>query len=137
MNPGSRIPEKQQGKKPGRTVIRGKAGKMETELTMLEKIKKLLSIPLEETGKDDVLNIMIADAEDAIKGYCHIRQVPGQLDFVVRELVMNGFRNDNGGNVASIKRGDTQINYSTAITAESFTDRHLKVLNGYRKLRTG
>lgn len=110
---------------------------MEAELTMLEKIKKLLSIPLEETGKDDVLNIMISDAEDAIKGYCHIRQVPGQLDFIVRELVMNSFRNDNGGNVASIKRGDTQINYSTAITAESFMDRHLKVLNGYRKLRTG
>lgn len=115
----------------------GKAGKMETGLTVLEKIKLLLSIPLEDTGKDDVLAVMIADAEDAVKGYCHIRQVPRQLDFVVRELVMNGFRNDNGGNVASIKRGDTQINYSTAITAESFTERHLKVLNGYRKLRTG
>lgn len=110
---------------------------MEAELTMLQKIKKLLSIPMEETGQDEILNIMIGDAADAIKGYCHIGRVPEQLDFVVRELVMNGFRNDNGGNVASIKRGDTQINYTTAITAESFTDRHLKALNGYRKLRVG
>lgn len=110
---------------------------MGAELTTLEKIKKVLSLPLEETGQDDILNIMVGDAEDAVKGYCHIRKVPESLEFIVRELVVSSFRSDNGGNVASIKRGDTQINYSTAITAESFTERHLKVLNGYRKLRTG
>lgn len=109
---------------------------MGAELTTLEKIKKVLSIP-PETEQDDILNIMIGDAEAAVKGYCHIREVPVPLEFIVRELVVNGFRSDNGGNVASIKRGDTQINYSTAITTESFTERHLKVLNGYRKLRTG
>lgn len=110
---------------------------MEKELTMLETVKGLLSLPQDQTGHDIILGIMIGDARDAIKGYCHIGEVPAQLDFVVRELVINSFRKDNGGNVASIKRGDTQINYSTAITTGDFTGRHLKVLNGYRKLRTG
>lgn len=108
-----------------------------TELTTLEKIKKLLSLPPENEKHDDVLNIMIGDARDAIKSYCHIKKVPEQLDFIVRELVMASYKSDNGGNVASIKRGDTQINYNTAITSESFSVRHLNVLNGYRKLRIG
>lgn len=108
-----------------------------TELTTLEKIKKLLSLPPEDGKHDDVLNIMIGDAGDAIKSYCHIKKIPAQLDFVVRELVLASYKNDNGGNVASIKRGDTQINYNTTITSESFSARHLNVLNGYRKLRIG
>lgn len=102
-------------------------------MTTLEKIKELKKITGEDA--DSVLCIMIEDAEKAIMDYCHIRACPGQLEYLVRELVMAAYDNDNGGNVASIKRGDTQINYSSAITTDSFSDRQLRLLNGYRKFR--
>lgn len=101
----------------------------------LEKIKALRSIKGEEP--DAVLQIMIEDANSSIKEYCHIKEVPDQLEYITRELVLATFDKDNGGNVASIKRGDTQINYTTFITADCFSERQKIVLNGYRKLRIG
>lgn len=101
----------------------------------LEKIKVLRSI--EGVEQDAVLKIMIEDANSSIKEYCHIKAVPERLEYIVRELVLATIDKDNGGNVASIKRGDTQINYTTSITADSFSAKQRNVLNGYRKLRIG
>lgn len=105
--------------------------------TTLEKIKVLLGFPPEPGEQDKILNIMIGDAECAVRDYCHIGAVPEELDYVVRELVLSAYRNNNGSNVSSIKRGDTQINYSETITASGFSDRQMKTLGGYRKLRMG
>lgn len=53
------------------------------------------------------------DASKAVCLYCHRKTLPEDLEFVVRELVINKVKADNDGNIQSIKRGDTQINYAT------------------------
>ena len=100
---------------------------------MIEDIKVMLEI--NNTDSDPVLNIMIRDATKAVCLYCHRSTLPENLEFVVRELVINKVKSDN--NVQSVKRGDTQINYATAITADGFTQLHYSAMNHYRRFRVG
>ena len=100
---------------------------------MLKAVKMLLGIDTED--QDSVLQIMIEDARSAVRNYCNRNDCPGQLDHVVRELVVNAFRASTEGNVTSVKRGDTQISYQNTITTDSFTDLQRSVMNRYKKIR--
>lgn len=109
---------------------------------MLDKIKiRLVSLGFlkdeEDTSQDGVLLLMLEDAQDAVKAYCHRKDIPKGLEHVVRGLVVRGVQADNVDNVSAIKRGDTQINYTTTMTSDSFTEKEIKVLNSFRKLRMG
>lgn len=100
---------------------------------MLAAVKTLLGITTQE--QDAVLQIMIDDARSAVRDYCNRKDFPEQLDYVVRELVMDAFVVNAGENISSVKRGDTQISYHNAITKDAFTDRQRSVMNRYKKIR--
>lgn len=100
---------------------------------MLQDIKILIDI--EDSRSDAILNIMIKDAIQVILNYCHIKNLPPALEHAAREIVINQFKVDNDGNVASIKRGDTQITYSGSISTEILTEKQKSSLNAYRKWR--
>lgn len=109
---------------------------------MLDKIKiRLVSLGFlkdeEDTSQDGVLLLMLEDAQDAVKAYCHRKDIPKGLEHVVRGLVVRGVQADNVDNVSAIKRGDTQINYTTPPPSDGFTEKEIKVLNSFRRLRTG
>ncbi|MCI8736865.1 MAG: hypothetical protein HFI11_07810 [Lachnospiraceae bacterium] len=109
---------------------------------MLDKIKiRLASLGFlngeGDTSQDAVLLLMLEDAQDAVKAYCHRKDIPKGLEHVVRGLVVRGVQADNADNVSAIKRGDTQINYATAVTSDSFTEKEIKALNSFRRLRVG
>ena len=109
---------------------------------MLDKIKiRLASLGFlqgeEDTSQDAVLLLMLDDAQEAVKAYCHRKDIPKGLEHVVRGLVVRGVQADNADNVSAIKRGDTQINYATVVTSDSFTEKEIKVLNSFRRLRIG
>lgn len=100
---------------------------------MLASVKTLLGI---ETDKQDaILQVMIDDAKAAVRDYCNRKAYPEQLDYVVREMVINAFNSNNEGNVTSIKRGDTQISYAEPITGAVFTDRQRSAMNRYKVIR--
>lgn len=103
---------------------------------MLEKIKIMTGLKEIEIS-DDVLQLMIDDATDAVLNYCHRKELPKKLEWVVRELVINKIVDDNEGNISSIKRGDMQITYASPIAADSFTQKQIANLNKFRKLRIG
>lgn len=103
---------------------------------MLEKIKIMTGLKEIEIS-DDVLQLMIDDATDAVLNYCHRKELPKKLEWVVRELVINKIADDNEGNISSIKRGDMQITYAGPITPDSFTQKQIAGLNEFRKLRIG
>lgn len=103
---------------------------------MLEKIKIMTGLKEMETN-DEVLQIMIDDATDAVLNYCHRKELPKKLEWVVRELVINKIADDNEGNISSIKRGDTQINYTSPISTADFSIKQISSMNEYRKLRIG
>lgn len=109
---------------------------------MLEKIKiRLVALgiikDMEDGSQDAVLSLMISDATDAVLVYCHRKTLPRELEYLVRDIVVKTLRADNDGNIAAIKRGDTQINYATAITAEGFNQKEIAALNSFRRLRIG
>ena len=109
---------------------------------MLGKIKvRLASLGIlkgeEDASQDGVLLLMLEDAQEAVKAYCHRKDIPTGLEYVVRELVVRAVQADNADNVSAIKRGDTQINYTAAMTADSFAEKELRVLNSFRRVRTG
>lgn len=100
---------------------------------MLTAVKTLLG--LTSDAEDTVLQIMIDDARSAVRDYCNRNECPEQLDYVVRELVITSFLSNNEGNVASVKRGDTQISYVNPITTAAFSEKQRSVLARYKKIR--
>ena len=50
-------------------------------------------------------------------------------------MVVNVYNRDNGDNVASIKRGDTQINYAATITANDMTEEQRDICCKFRRVR--
>lgn len=113
-----------------------KGGFLVIEITdTLKKIKVKQGIPEDNMENDEIIILMIQDTVQAICDYCHREPCPDKLEYLVREIVNKTIELDNDGNIASIKRGDTQINYNTTITTDSFTDKQIKSMNNYRKLR--
>lgn len=120
----------------------GNRKRQEEKIRMLDKIRiRLASLGFlsgeEDTSQDSVLLLMLEDAQDAVKAYCHRKDIPKGLEHVVRGLVVRGVQTDNTDSVSAIKRGDTQINYVTAMTADSFTEKEIKALNSFRRFRVG
>lgn len=101
---------------------------------MLGQIKLILNIDNE--AYDEILELMIEDAIMAVLNYCNIKDLPKQLELVVREIVANSFNTQLEGNVSSIKRGDTQINYSNTIDINSFSDKQKSSMNRFRRITT-
>lgn len=101
----------------------------------LRKIKLKQGIAEDNTENDELIRLMISDAVAAVCVYCHRKDFPPPLEYLVREIVCRTIEHDNAGNVASVKRGDTQISYSTSITADSYTDRQHAAMNAYRVFR--
>lgn len=106
---------------------------MTAEQEILNSVKARFG--LENDSSDKVILTMIEDAKTAVTLYCNRKTFPAPLSYIVRECVITAFQQDNSGEVASIKRGDTQINYVTTIHTDSFTLKQTAALNRYRKLK--
>lgn len=104
---------------------------------MLGKIKLRLGLTEEETEHDKVLRLMLDDAVMVIRIFCNRDVFPVQLEYVARQMVVNAFYRENEDNVASIKRGDTQITYTTTINRDDLTQEHRELCCKYRVLRMG
>jgi hypothetical protein len=112
-------------------------------MTQLEKLKKLLGIPLDNDSKDFLLQFTLEDIEQMIKGHCNIREVPKELNNTILKMAVDLYRNENLGeeesslgSVSSISEGDTTVSYKSS--SNEFKDTLIKdyktQLNRYRKL---
>ncbi|WP_085829388.1 phage head-tail connector protein [Clostridium massiliodielmoense] len=112
-------------------------------MTQMEKLKKLLGIPLEDNSKDFLLEFILEDTEQIIKDYCHIKEVPEELNNTVLRMAIQAYRAQNLGkeesslgSISSITEGDTSIIYRSS--ANEFKDCLLNdykaQLNRYRRL---
>lgn len=104
---------------------------------MLKKIKLRLWNTDEETEHDGVLRLMLEDAIMVIKIFCNRDVFPVQLEYVARQMVISAFHKENGDNVSSIKRGDTQITYTNTISQDDMTQEQKDLCCKYRRLRMG
>ncbi len=104
---------------------------------MLRKIKLRLGLKEEDTEHDAVLRLMLEDAVMVITVFCNRDVFPIQLEYVARQMVVNAFYKENGENVSSIRRGDTQITYTETISREDMTQEHRELCCKYRRMRVG
>ena len=112
----------------------------------LEALKPLLGLAVSHTSQDASLTISLGDVEEVILNYCHIDELPNGLKNTAYRMAMDLYRNEGvgdvdgaGGNVTSIKEGDTQVNFGStkyeATFAVSLLKNYIPQLNQYRRLR--
>jgi hypothetical protein len=111
----------------------------------LEALKPLLGLAVSDTSQDASLTFILGDVEEVIMNYCHIDELPEGLKYTAYRMAMDLYRNEGigdadgaGGNVTSIKEGDTQVNFGStkyeATFAASLLKNYTTQLNRYRKL---
>jgi hypothetical protein len=114
----------------------------------LEVLKPLLGLAVSDTSQDAVLTFILEDVQEVILNYCNLDELPNGLKNTAYRMAMDLYRNEGvgdadgaGGNVTSIKEGDTQVNFGAtryeATFAASVLKDYLPQLNRYRKLGWG
>jgi len=98
---------------------------------LLANFKKILGIDGDDN--DFMLGWILRDSIQAVLDYCRIKRLPQTLYDFVLGIATRQFNFDNGGAVASIKRGDTTVSYGGTIGIEDFTSKDQRRLNAYRR----
>ena len=82
------------------------------------------------------------NAEDTVRNYCHIDEIPAGLETTVLRMAMDIYRNEHMGSadipqtVSSVQIGDTTTSFKTSAAefSESLMKNYKPVLNRYRKV---
>ena len=112
---------------------------------MLENIKLLLNIT--DDKHDNIILLYLSKVETIVVDYCNVNElclglesfIEDKVVSIIKPLVTGGTQNT--GEIKSISRGDTKIEYNVgeAVQASSnsanLTDADRKILNTYRKVR--
>lgn len=105
----------------------------------IAKIKALLGLSEQD---DALIEFAIDDAEELIKNYCDISEVPEGLDHTSIRMAVDIFRNESighksvKGNVSSVSEGDTSTSFSDvgAEYKNSILKDYAITLNKFRKV---
>ena len=112
---------------------------------MLENIKLLLNIT--DNKHDNIILLYIDKVEAMILNYCNVNELSKGLESFVEDKVVSIMKptitggTQNTGEIKSISRGDTKIEYNvgeavqTSSNGVNLTDSDKKILNTYRKVR--
>ena len=106
----------------------------ESKLTV-ERLSALLGISDPDETVKVHLEFALENAEDTVKNYCHIDEIPAGL-------AMDIYRNEHMGStnipqtVSSVQIGDTTTSFKTSAAefSESLMKNYKPVLNRYRKV---
>lgn len=106
-----------------------------------EKLKNLLGIS--EESQEPLLEFALQDAEETVKNYCNLEEIPKGLEHTVMRMAMDLYRNERFGDstvpmaVKSISEGDTSTSFGTIESsgyAQTLLKNYQKQLNRYRKV---
>lgn len=109
----------------------------------MNKLKLLLGLDVEDTSKDVFVQFAIETAEELVRNYCHIEEIPEGLASTLLRIAMEIYRNEQPGvsevpqAVKSIETGDTKTSFAVTETtgySESILKDYKKQLNRYRKV---
>lgn len=109
----------------------------------IDKLKTLLGLSLEDSSKDVLVEFAIDTAEELVKNYCHIDEIPEGLSNTLLRMEMEIYRNEQPGvsevpqAVKSVETGDTKTGFEVTETkgySESILKDYKKQLNRYRKV---
>jgi hypothetical protein len=107
-----------------------------------ERLLALLGLNADEQSIEICVEFALDNAKEIVKNYCHIDEIPAELETTVLRMAMDIYRNEKPGEletpqrVSSVQIGDTSTSFGTV--SASFTDSLMKnyksSLNRYRKV---
>ena len=112
---------------------------------MLENIKLLLNII--DDKHDNIILLYLSKVETIVVDYCNVNELCLGLESFIEDKVVSIMKptitggTQNTGEIKSISRGDTKIEYNvgeavqTSSNTVNLTDSDKKILNTYRKVR--
>ena len=112
---------------------------------MLENIKLLLNIT--DDKHDNMILLYMSKVETMVVDYCNVNELCLGLESFIEDKVVSIVKptitggTQNAGEIKSISRGDTKIEYNVgeavqiSLNGFSLTDSDKKILNTYRKVR--
>ena len=112
---------------------------------MLENIKLLLNIT--DDKHDNMILLYISKVSTMVVDYCNVNELCLGLQSFIEDKVVSIMKpivtggTQNTGEIKSISRGDTKIEYNvgeavqTSSNTVNLTDSDKKILNTYRKVR--
>lgn len=103
-------------------------------MTQLEKVKIRLEIKKEDTSKDDLLNMLLEDAEGEILDYTNRDILPDKAQALQREVAITYYNRMGSEGEASRSEGGVSVSYSIEIP-ENIKKRlnSLRLLKGVKK----
>ena len=106
-------------------------------------VRTKLLLGIAGTESDELLKLIIADAEDMILGYCRISVLPRPLESHVPVIAADVFRETGAGkseapsDISQITEGARSVAYSVVRTDEGGVfERYRRRLMPYRRART-
>ena len=111
---------------------------------MLENIKLILNITDEK--HDNMILLYLSKVETMVLDYCNVKELNLGLESFIEDKVISIMKpivtggTQNTGEIKSISRGDTKIEYNVGEAVQTsngvnLTDSDKKILNTYRKVR--
>ena len=112
---------------------------------MLENIKLILNIT--DNKHDNMFLLYLSKIEAIVIDYCNVNELSNGLTSFIEDKVVSIMKpivtggTQNTGEIKSISRGDTKIEYNvgeavqTSSNGVNLTDSDKKILNTYRKVR--
>lgn len=108
-----------------------------------EMVKTLLGISESNTEKDTQAEFALDSAEELVKNYCNIKEIPAGLSSTVVKMAVDIFRNEEYGlaqkpqTAKAVTMGDTKTEFAS-VQSESYEASLLKCyqkhLNRYRRV---
>lgn len=99
-------------------------------MTQLEKLKIRLEIKKEDTSKDDLLTMLLEDAECEILDYTNRDTIPVKAEGLQRELAIVYYNRQGSEGEASRSEGGVSVSYITDIPSNIKSR-----LNAFRRLK--
>lgn len=111
----------------------------------IKKLKELLGMDPQDHSKDSVLRFAAEEAEEAVKNYCNINEIPSGLQKTTCRIaidIYHGARQGKEGelSVSSITEGDISVSFRKDVEESSIDNilsRYKTSLNRFRKVRFG
>ena len=108
---------------------------------MLENIKLILNIT--DDSQDDLILLYLAKVETLVVDYCNINELSCGLESFIEDKVISIMKplisggTQNAGEIKSISRGDTKIEYNVgeAVNGATLTSSDKEFLKQYRRAR--
>lgn len=112
---------------------------------MIDQVKILVKSKLDFNKieiQDDIIDLVIEEANENIKRYCNIDEVPKELKFVLVsmsfDILTNQYVKNDDEVVESIQQGDTKISFknsSEPLNSKNILNQYIKDLNKFRRLK--